>query len=113
MENQIELNNERSKLLDKFVRTLPDLMTPLGAILDAVYKDGALSNKVKRLMSLAIALKGGTTNCTLAQTMLALETGASKEEILETLSVVVAMSGTSGVAESLRVLKLLDELGKL
>jgi alkylhydroperoxidase/carboxymuconolactone decarboxylase family protein YurZ len=45
--------------------------------------------------------------------MLALETGASKEEILETLSVVVAMSGTTGVAESLRVLKILDELGKL
>jgi AhpD family alkylhydroperoxidase len=113
MENQVKYNEERGKLLDKFIQTLPDLMAPLGAVLDAVYKDGALSNKVKRLMSLAIAVKGGTTNCILAQTMLALETGASKEEILETLSVVVAMSGTAGVAESLRVLQLLDELGKL
>jgi AhpD family alkylhydroperoxidase len=113
MENQVKYNEERGKLLDKFIQTLPNLMAPMGAVLDAVYKDGALSTKVKRLMSLAIALKGGTTNCILAQTMLALETGASKEEILETLSVVVAMNGTAGVAESLRVLKLLDELGKL
>ena len=113
MESQIKYNEERSKLLDKFIQTLPNVMAPLGAVLDEVYKDGALSNRVKRLMSLAIALKSGTTNCIIAQTMLALETGASKEEILETLSVVVAMSGTTGVAESLRVLKILDELGKL
>ena len=38
---------------------------------------------------------------------------ATKEEILETISVNMAMSGTTGIAESLRVLKLLDELGKL
>jgi AhpD family alkylhydroperoxidase len=113
MENQVKYNEERGKLLDKFIQTLPDLMGPLGAVLDVVYKDGVLSNKVKRLMSLAVALKSGTTNCILAQTMLALEEGASMEEILETLSVVVAMSGTTGVAESMRVIKFLDELGKL
>jgi alkylhydroperoxidase/carboxymuconolactone decarboxylase family protein YurZ len=45
--------------------------------------------------------------------MRALEAGASKEEILETISVNMAMSGTTGTAESLRVIKLLDELGKL
>jgi alkylhydroperoxidase/carboxymuconolactone decarboxylase family protein YurZ len=45
--------------------------------------------------------------------MRALEAGATKEEILETISVNMAMSGTTGIAESLRVLKLLDELGKL
>jgi AhpD family alkylhydroperoxidase len=113
MESQVEYNEERGKLLDKFIQTLPDLMGPLGALLDVVYKDGALTNKVKRLMALAVALKGGTTNCILAQTMLALEEGASKEEILETLSVVVAMGGTTGVAESMRVIKLLENLGKI
>jgi len=64
-------------------------------------------------MSIAIALKSGTTNCILAQTMLALEAGASVEEILETTSVVVAMGGTAGVAESLRLIKLLEDLGKI
>jgi hypothetical protein len=37
----------------------------------------------------------------------------SKEEILEVISVVVSMRGTTGVAESLRVIQLLDELGNL
>ena len=78
-----------------------------------VYRDGALSLKVKRLMSLAIALRASCRNCILAQTMFALEAGATTEEVLETLSVVVSKSGTTGVAESLRVVQLLEELGKL
>jgi alkylhydroperoxidase/carboxymuconolactone decarboxylase family protein YurZ len=45
--------------------------------------------------------------------MYALESGATKEEILETVSVVVSMRGTTGLGESLRVVQLLDELGKL
>jgi len=36
-----------------------------------------------------------------------------KDKILETLSVMVSMRGTTGGAESLRVVQLLDELGKL
>ena len=113
MESQLEINDERAKLLEKFRQLLPDLRDSLSAVGNVVYKDGALSTKVKRLMALAIALRAGCTNCILAQTMRALEAGAAKEEILETLAVVVAMSGTTGVAESLRVVKLLDELGKL
>ena len=113
MESQIELNEERLKLFDKFKQSLPDLMVPESAVLDVVYKDGALSNKVKRLIALAIALRAECTNCILAQTMRALEAGATREEILETLAVEVVMSGTTGIAASLRVIKLLDELGKL
>jgi len=45
--------------------------------------------------------------------MYALENGATRDEVLETISVVVSMRGTTGVAESLRVIQLLDELGKL
>jgi len=113
LESQIEINEERLKLLEKFNQELPDLMVPESAKWEVVYKDGALSCKVKRLMALGIALRARCINCIIAQTMRALEAGATKDEILETISVNVAMSGTTGIAESLRVLKLLDELGKL
>ena len=113
MESQVALNDERIKLLDKFNEALPDLMTMRRPLAENVYKDGAISSKIKRLMSLALALGAGCTNCILAQTNRALDAGATKEEILETLSVVVSMRGTTGIAESLRVIKLLDELGKL
>ena len=113
MESQLELNNERKQLLEKFKQALPDLMDAQFGVGNVVYKDGALTTKVKRLIALAIALRAECTNCIIAQTERALESGATKDEVLETLSVEVAMSGTTGIAESLRVLKLLEELGKL
>ena len=113
MESQVELNEQRKQLLAKLGQALPALMRAEGSVLDEVYRDGALSAKVKRLMSLAIALRAGCTNCILAQTEKAVDEGATKDEILEALQVLVAMGGTTGIAESLRVIKFLDELGHL
>jgi len=113
VESQLQLNEERLRLLDRLKQLSPDLTGAEWNVLDIVYKDGALSRKVKRLLALGIALHAGCTNCILAQTKQALDAGATKDEILETISVEVAMSGTTGIGESLRVIKLLDELGKL
>jgi AhpD family alkylhydroperoxidase len=113
VESQLELDKNRMKQRDKFAELLPDVWGALRGLTAEVYKDGALSCKVKRLMSLALALGAGCRNCILAQTMYALENEATKDEILETLSVVVSMRGTTGVAESVRVIQLLDELGEL
>ena len=113
MENQIKLNEERLGLLDKLKKICPKVMTKEWEVLDLAYADGALSNKVKRLMGLAIAIRGGCTNCILGQVGHAINAGATKEEFLETIEVGIAMSGTTGVAESLRVVKLLTEHGIL
>ena len=112
-ESQQELNGNRKQQLEKFGELLPDILGQVRDQANETYKDGALSSKVKRLMALAIALGAGCRNCVLGQTMYALEGGATKEEFLEAISVVVSMRGTTGVAESLRVVQLLDELGKL
>jgi len=45
--------------------------------------------------------------------MLALQAGATKEEIFETIFVATTMGGTPALAESYRVIKLLEEQGKL
>lgn len=113
IESQVELNENRKKNLGKFAEQLPEVFKQVRAQTSEVYRDGALSAKVKRLMAMAIALGAGCRNCIMGQTMYALENGATKEEILEAISVVVSMRGTTGVAESLRVIQLLDELGKL
>lgn len=112
-ESQMDLNNNRMKQLGKFAELLPNVLKQVRDQANEVYKDGALDSKVKRLMAMAIALGAGCRNCVLGQTMYALENGATKEEILETLGVVVSIRGTTGVAESLRVIQLLEELGKL
>ncbi|MBW1780780.1 MAG: carboxymuconolactone decarboxylase family protein [Deltaproteobacteria bacterium] len=111
-ESQKELNENRMKYLGRFGELLPDVLARVRDQTVEAYKDGALDTKTKRLMAMAIALGAGCRNCVMGQAMYALESGATKEEILETLSVVVSMRGTTGMAESLRVIQLLDELGK-
>lgn len=77
-----------------------------------VYQDGALSGKVKRLIALASGLQTGCTRCIQGQTKDALAAGATKEEILEAVSVAVVMGGTAVSAETRRVVKVLEELGQ-
>jgi AhpD family alkylhydroperoxidase len=113
MQTVREANEVRLKYLKKLNDELPEVVAHEKKKWEAVYRDGALSSKIKRLMALAIALRAGCENCIIAQTMRALEEGASKQEIMETISVNMSMSGTTGIAESLRVLRLLDELGEL
>jgi alkylhydroperoxidase/carboxymuconolactone decarboxylase family protein YurZ len=77
VESQIELEKNRVKQRDRFGELLPGLKGALDGLKDEVYKDGALSVKIKRLMSLAIGLRAGCRSCILSQTMSALEAGAT------------------------------------
>ena len=112
-ESQIDLNNNRKKQLGRCLEIMPDLANLLGDQINECYKSGIIDSKTKRLMAMGIALGAGCRNCVLGQAEKALELGATKEEFLETILVVCSMRGTSGVAESLRVIQFLDELGKL
>jgi AhpD family alkylhydroperoxidase len=112
-ESQKELNENRVRQLETFARLLPDVMGHVRDQAVETYRDGVLDGKTKRLMALAMALGAGCRNCVLGQAAYALEKGATREEILETVAVVVSMRGTTGVAESLRVIQLLEEQGML
>ena len=111
VENQAGLFDELMKLRVKLEQALPGVMTAQSGLMDEAYKDGALSRKVKRLMALAVALRAGCAACILAQTKRAIEAGATKEEVLETAGVAMTIGSTLGTGESLRVVKLLEELG--
>ena len=110
--NQLELYDETGKYRDKFYEALPGVMAAHTAFRDEVYKDGALSLKFKRLIALGIALRAGCTRCIISQTKQAVEAGATKDEVLEAVSVAIAMGGTPAVGWLWRVVKLLEELGK-
>jgi AhpD family alkylhydroperoxidase len=113
VESQSEQEKNRVNQVKRLTELLPDVMAASRGMASEVYQDRALSGKIKRLMALAIALGTGCSNCQLAQTMYALEGGATRDEILETISVVLSMRGTTGAGESLRVVQFLDEMGKL
>lgn len=112
MENQLEFFDETEKYRTKFREALPDVMAAHNAFRDSVYKDGALSLKVKGLIALGVALRTGCTACIIAQTKRAVDAGATKDEVLEAVSVGIAMGGTPAIGWLWRVAKLLEELGK-
>ena len=112
-EKQLELYNSLAKYRDKRSKVLPDVAAARDAVRDAVYKDGALSRKVKRLIAMAVALGIGCMPCIIGQTKQAVDAGATKEEVLEAASVLLAIHGTSGYSESWRVVKVLEELGMI
>lgn len=75
---------------------------------DHIQEDGALSAKVKVLMSLAVMAAQRCEPCCESQMRSALNHGATKEEIMETMNVVFITSGAPGVAACRRALKLME-----
>ncbi len=112
MQKQIEYYTETGKDRDEFDKGLPEAMSAYSTFRKEVYKDGALSRKVKRLIALAAGLQAGCTRCTIGQTRDAIEAGATKEEILEAVAVAIVMGGTAVSAETWRVVQVLKEAGK-
>ncbi|MBN1856576.1 MAG: carboxymuconolactone decarboxylase family protein [Dehalococcoidia bacterium] len=113
MESQLALWDEYLKSRDVIAKAAPGLWEVKNALTEEVYKEGALSTKVKRLMGLVGGLRAGCTTCVIGQTQLAIAAGATNEEIFEAIGVGTAMSGTPGLAEAGRVFDLLKELGRL
>src|SRR3989304_8707476 len=75
---------------------------------EGIQEDGALSSKVKVLMSLAVMASQRCDACCESQMRSAINHGATKEEIIETMNVIFITSGAPGVASCRRALKLLE-----
>lgn len=93
MDNSILQYEEKMwQLFETSKQEMPDLAEAYyGPVKEAVYKDGALDTKTKRLMSIAVAIQGGCRDCMISQTAGALELGASSAEIFEACSVAISM----------------------
>ena len=112
MESQLELYDEIANYRAKLQEAMPGAAAAQNALRDEVYKDGALSCKSKRLIAMGIAVRIGCNGCIIGQTKLAVEAGATKDEVLEAVSVAIAMGGTPSRTWAWRVLKTLEELGQ-
>ena len=76
-ENQLELYDSLIRYRDKRSKVLPDVAAAGDALRDAVYKEGALSTKVKRMIAMAVALGIGCMPCIIGQTKQAVDAGAT------------------------------------
>jgi AhpD family alkylhydroperoxidase len=112
MDNQLEYYSETGAYRDRFDEGLPEVMEPYSLFRNKVYQEGVLSLKFKRLIALACGLQSGCTRCVQGQTKDAVSAGATKEEILEAVAVAIVMGGTTVSAETWRIVKVLEEMGK-
>ncbi|MFQ6056159.1 MAG: carboxymuconolactone decarboxylase family protein [Methanosarcinales archaeon] len=87
----------------------PDLLKSYQKCEKGLLSDGALSAKIKVLMALAVVASQRCEPCVVSQMKSALNQGATKEEIMETLGVIFVTSGAPGIATCREALKLLEE----
>lgn len=113
MKHHTETHNQIGIAWSTYKKCLPEIGNAYDALPAAVYKDGALPGKMKRMMALTGALVNGCRACVLFQTEHALAAGASVEEILEACAVAVSLGGTMGAGETTTVVGFLDEKGLL
>lgn len=113
MGKQLEIWENYLKERERTEKLMPEFWAVKDALTSQVYKEGALSTKVKRLMGLVGGLRAGCEVCIVGQLQLAIAAGATNEEIFETIGVATAMSGTPGLAEAGKVMDLLHELGRI
>lgn len=87
----------------------PGVMKSFMGLHDEALKEGALSTKEKELISLGIAIAVRCTGCIQCHVKAALDAGASREEIAETVGVAVLMAGGPGTVYGGMALEALEQ----
>lgn len=98
--------------LGKFQEHYPEQTGAFMKFLETTEKDGKLSRKTKKLISVALAVTAKCKGCIAFHTHGALKAGATKEEILEAAWVAGFMGGGPAVVHCQYVAEALKEFGK-
>jgi len=94
--NYIELRQHLEERLTQFGREMPGPMTGFARLHKKAVEEGVLSAKVKEMMALAVSIAVGCEGCIAYHTHDAIKAGATRPELLETISVGLMMGGGPG-----------------
>lgn len=103
--NVREMLNDFVGGLEGLAGTNPEHAEAFMGLLGASYEPNALSLKQKELMSVAIGCYNRCEYCIVYHTYKALESGATREELIESAMVAVAFGGGPSMAYSVTLLK--------
>ncbi|MBV2234602.1 MAG: carboxymuconolactone decarboxylase family protein [Sterolibacterium sp.] len=109
MKNYPEHYKELSQWMGKLGQVQPDVMQGFGKLHESALKPGALNTKTKELIALGIAITVRCDGCISFHVHDALQAGASKEEIAETVSVAILMGGGPSVVYGIEALQALEQ----
>lgn len=96
-------------LMNKLEERLLLTTTAFGQLQQKTVEDGALSAKVKELIALGIAISVRCDGCISFHVHDALEAGASRQEIAETVGVAILMGGEPSVIYGCEALEALEQ----
>lgn len=107
--NYLELRHHLEDRLTQFGREMPGPMTGFARLHKKAVEDGALSAKVKEMMALAISVAVGCEGCIAYHPHDAIKVGATRAELLETISVGVMMAGGPGTIYAAHALDAVEQ----
>ncbi len=109
MKQYPEYYEHLKQLMGKLSNEIPGPMGGFGRLHKSAVADGVLSAKVKELISLGIAITVRCDGCIAFHVHDALEAGASREEVAETIGVAVLMGGGPSVIYGSEALEALEQ----
>lgn len=87
---------------------IPDTMAAFGALGKVVYADGALPEKTKELLALAIGIATHCEGCIAHHARALHRLGATREEVLETIGLCIQMGGGPSMVYGGKAIKAFD-----
>lgn len=100
--------DDLNKAMKRLGNRLPDTMKAFTDLHGASTANGALSKKTKELIALSIAISVRCDGCIAYHVHDSLQSGASSEEIMETIGVAVMMGGGPSVVYGCEAMEALD-----
>jgi AhpD family alkylhydroperoxidase len=92
-------------------RAIPDVLQAFSDLSHAAMAPGALDEKTKELVALAIAITRECDGCVAAHARGAARKGATRQEVAEVAGVAIVMNGGPGTVWGPRALAAFDQLG--
>lgn len=109
MENYLENLSQIKRSMGKLGDEMPDTMKAFQQLHQAGASDGVLNAKTKELIALAIAVTVRCDGCIAFHVNDALEAGATREEIIEALSVSILMGGGPSLVYAIEAFNALNQ----
>jgi len=91
---------------------IPNTMVPFGELHEKTISEGALSSKVKELIALGIAITVRCDGCIAFHVHDAIQSGATNQEIMETIGVAILMGGGPSVVYGCEAMEALKQFNK-
>lgn len=109
--NYPELAQELGAKLAEFRREMPETMKGFGQMSKAAHSDGALDNKTKELIALAIGIANRCQGCLAFHSKALVGLGCTRAEFMEMLQVATYMGGGPSLMTAAEALLAFESFG--